>query len=223
MPRQFANRGDRLVFSNGVIVLGSLASLLICAFDADLNRLIQLYVVGVFTAFTLSQTGMIRHWLKEKHKGAEAQKGWRRSIVINTIGAVSTFVVLVIVSLHEVRRGRVDRVRGGPDHHLHVPLDPPALHGDRWRSSAAARVRAGELGANHVVLLVRDLDPATAEALGYLRSFRPADVHAVTRSPAAPCRPSSRIGGARSPGGGAGPRAARRAAATTCWRRCGPT
>src|SRR5207342_3033944 len=61
MPRQFANRGDRLVFSNGVIVLGSLACLLIIAFDADLNRLIQLYVVGVFTAFTLSQTGMIRH------------------------------------------------------------------------------------------------------------------------------------------------------------------
>ena len=57
MPRQFVNRGDRLVFSNGVIVLGSLASLLIVAFDADLNRLIQLYVVGVFTAFTLSQTG----------------------------------------------------------------------------------------------------------------------------------------------------------------------
>ena len=84
MPRQFANRGDRLVFSNGVIVLGILASVLIVVFEADLNRLIQLYVVGVFTAFTLSQTGMIRHWLKEKHKGAEAQKGWRRSIVINS-------------------------------------------------------------------------------------------------------------------------------------------
>ncbi len=74
MPRQFANRGDRLVFSNGMIVLALFASVIIVAFDADLTQLIQLYVVGVFTSFTLSQTGMVRHWLKEKHKGAEAQR-----------------------------------------------------------------------------------------------------------------------------------------------------
>jgi len=78
LPRQFMNRGDRLVFSNGVIVLAVLAGLLIYEFDADLSRLIQLYVVGVFTSFTLSQTGMVRHWLKEKHKGEGAAKGWRR-------------------------------------------------------------------------------------------------------------------------------------------------
>ena len=109
------------------------------AFDADLNRLIQLYVVGVFTAFTLSQTGMVRHWLKEKHKGAEAQKGWRRSIVINAIGAVATFVVLVIVIVHEVHRGRVDRDRRDPDHHVHVHLDPSPLH--CGHGPAAARHR----------------------------------------------------------------------------------
>ena len=74
MPRQFANRGDRLVFSNGVIVLGRVRGLLIVVFDANLNRLIQLYVVGVFTSFTLSQTGMVRHWLKEKHKGEAARR-----------------------------------------------------------------------------------------------------------------------------------------------------
>jgi len=61
MPRQFMNRGDRLVFSNGVIVLSLLSCVMIYAFDANLNRLIQLYVVGVFTSFTLSQTGMVRH------------------------------------------------------------------------------------------------------------------------------------------------------------------
>ena len=105
MPRQFANRGDRLVFSNGVIVLGAFASLLILVFDADLNRLIQLYVVGVFTSFTLSQTGMVRHWLKEKHKGEAAAKGWQRSIVINTIGAAATFLVLVIVTYTKFSEG----------------------------------------------------------------------------------------------------------------------
>jgi amino acid transporter len=178
MPRQFANRGDRLVFSNGVIVLGSLATLLIIAFQADLNRLIQLYVVGVFTAFTLSQTGMIRHWLKEKHKGADAQKGWRRSIVINTIGAISTFVVLVIVSLTKF-------VEGAWIVFVAVPviiLTFMSIHRHYTAVMVQLRrgtVRAGELGANHVVLLVRDFDPATAEALGYLRSFRPADVHVV--------------------------------------------
>jgi amino acid transporter len=178
MPRQFANRGDRLVFSNGVIVLGSLASLLIIVFHADLNRLIQLYVVGVFTAFTLSQTGMIRHWLKEKHRGAEAQKGWRRSIVINSVGAVSTFIVLCIVSFTKF-------IEGAWIVFLAVPIIMftfMSIH--RHYSAVIAQlrrgtVRAGELGANHVVLLVRGMDASTAEALGYLRSFRPAEVHAV--------------------------------------------
>src|SRR5205823_7478070 len=80
LPRQFENRGDRLVFSNGVIVLALLASILIWVFDADLDRLIQLYVVGVFTSFTLSQTGMVKHWLKVRRVGGREAKGWHRSI-----------------------------------------------------------------------------------------------------------------------------------------------
>ena len=62
MPSQFRNRGDRLVFSNGVVVLAVIAGLLVIVFHAELTRLIQLYVVGVFTAFTLSQWGMVRRW-----------------------------------------------------------------------------------------------------------------------------------------------------------------
>ncbi len=178
MPRQFANRGDRLVFSNGVIVLATLASLLIIVFDADLNRLIQLYVVGVFTAFTLSQTGMIRHWLKEKHKGDDAQKGWRHSIVINSIGAVSTFVVLCIVSFTKF-------IEGAWIVFLAVPIIMFAFISIHRHYSAVmtelrrGTVASGEFGVNHVILLVRDLDPPTAEALGYLRSFRPVDVHVL--------------------------------------------
>src|SRR5207247_2690806 len=87
VPRQFENRGDRLVFSNGVVVLAFLASLLIWAFRADLDRLIQLYVVGVFTSFTLSQTGMVRHWLKVRREGGDRARGWQRRMLLNGIGA----------------------------------------------------------------------------------------------------------------------------------------
>jgi len=91
MPRQFRNRGDRLVFSNGILVVSVLAGLLIVAFGAQVSRLIQLYVVGVFTSFTLSQTGMVRHWLRSR------ERGWQRSVVFNAIGATATGVVLVVV------------------------------------------------------------------------------------------------------------------------------
>jgi amino acid transporter len=99
MPRQFRNRGDRLVFSNGILVVSLLAALLIVAFGAQVSRLIQLYVVGVFTSFTLSQTGMVRHWLRSR------EKGWQRSVVFNAIGAAATGVVLVVVVLVKFAHG----------------------------------------------------------------------------------------------------------------------
>lgn len=92
MPRQFLNRGDRLVFSNGIIALSVVAAALLAIFGAEVSRLVQLYVVGVFTAFTLSQTGMVRHWIKTR------DPGWRRSVAINTVGATTTAVVLVVVA-----------------------------------------------------------------------------------------------------------------------------
>jgi amino acid transporter len=91
MPRQFRNRGDRLVFSNGIVAVSVLAGLLIVAFDAQVSRLIQLYVVGVFTSFTLSQSGMVRHWLRSR------EKGWQHSVVFNAVGATATGIVLVVV------------------------------------------------------------------------------------------------------------------------------
>ncbi len=84
--------GDRLVFSNGIVTLAALAALLLVIFGAEVSRLIQLYVVGVFTAFTLSQTGMVRHWLKVRGPG------WRRSVVINMVGGLTTGVVLIVVA-----------------------------------------------------------------------------------------------------------------------------
>jgi len=182
MPRQFQNRGDRLVFSNGVLVLASLAILLIWVFDADLSRLIQLYVVGVFTSFTLSQTGMVRHWWKERRKGPQAAKGWQRSIVINTVGAITTFVVLIVVLWTKFQRGAWIVVAATPilvftffSIHRHYTAVMETLR--------RGRVTVGGVGLNHVVLLVRDLDASAAEALGYVRSIRPTDLHAVFPSP----------------------------------------
>src|SRR5919106_906251 len=99
MPGQFKNRGDRLVFSNGVIVLSLLAALLVWAFDARLTKLIPLYLVGVLTAFTLSQSGMVRRWVSTK------AGGWRRNAVINAIGATTTGIVLVVAILTRFREG----------------------------------------------------------------------------------------------------------------------
>jgi amino acid transporter len=177
MPRQFSNRGDRLVFSNGVIVLAAFASLLIYVFNADLNKLIQLYVVGVFTSFTLSQTGMVRHWLKEKRKGAGA-KGWRRPLVINAIGAVATFLVLCIVTYTKFAEGAYIVIGAMPI----IVLTFYSIHRHYTAAMEQLRrgtVRVGDGGVNHIVLLVRELDAATAEAVGAVRSIRPTEFRAV--------------------------------------------
>jgi amino acid transporter len=178
VPRQFSNRGDRLVFSNGVIGLGLAACLVIYAFDADLTRLIQMYVVGVFTSFTLSQTGMVRHWLAEKHKGADAQKGWQRAIAINAIGAITTAVVLVVITATKFLHGAWLSILVMA---AIVPL-LKAIHRHYALAMAALRrgvVAPGATGANHVVVLVQRLDAATVEAIGYVKSIRPTDVKAV--------------------------------------------
>ena len=182
MPRQFMNRGDRLVFSNGVIGLWLASIIVIYAFDADLSKLIQMYVVGVFTSFTLSQTGMVRHWRAEARRGADAFAGWRRALVINAVGGFTTGLVLIVVTATKFAKGAWLSI-------LVMALVIPLLRSiHRHYTSVAAQlqrgtVRAGEYGTNQVVLLVRDLDAATAEALGYIRSFRPSDLHIVYPAP----------------------------------------
>jgi hypothetical protein len=91
LPRQFANRGDRLVFSNGIIFLAAMAITLVIVFGGKVEALIPLYAVGVFTGFTLSQTGMCRHHLRDR------EPNWRPSLVVNAIGAVTTAAVAIIV------------------------------------------------------------------------------------------------------------------------------
>ncbi len=106
LPRQLTNLGDRLVFSNGIIALAVLASLLIIAFGAREHRMLPLYAVGVFLSFTLSQAGMVIHWLKEQDKpGFEPTFGWRLRMFLNAFGAVCTFIVLVILLVTKFAEG----------------------------------------------------------------------------------------------------------------------
>src|SRR5690349_21466603 len=107
LPRQLHNRGDRLVFSNGVVLLAAAAAALIVGFDANLDRLIQLYIVGVFTSFTLSQLGMVRHWQRVlgEPSSATGRGAVRRAQAINATGAVFTAVVLVVVFATQVAHG----------------------------------------------------------------------------------------------------------------------
>jgi amino acid transporter len=100
LPRQFANRGDRLVFSNGIIILAILSCVLVIGFGGDTSRLIPLYAVGVFLSFTLSQLGMVRHWLR---RGGVSH--WRKSIVINGVGAIATFTVLLVLIVTKFLHG----------------------------------------------------------------------------------------------------------------------
>ncbi|HEX8940363.1 MAG TPA: APC family permease [Candidatus Limnocylindrales bacterium] len=98
-PRQFAYRGERLAFNAGIVVLAAVSILLVVVFEGNVNALIPLYAIGVFTSFTLSQAGMVRHWLAER--GA----GWRRSAVINGIGATATAIVTVIFAIAKFALG----------------------------------------------------------------------------------------------------------------------
>lgn len=98
LPRQLTNLGDRLVFSNGIISLAFIASILIIIFDAREHNLLPLYAVGVFLSFTLSQSGMVVHWLKEQHQpGFKPTTKWRFHVGINGFGAICTAIVLMIL------------------------------------------------------------------------------------------------------------------------------
>jgi amino acid transporter len=173
-PRQFVNLGDRLVYSNGIIVLAGIASLLIWLFHADVISLIHLYVIGVFTAFTLSQAGMVRYWVRRK------ERGWRKSALVNGFGAFATGVVTLLVIQAKFTAGAWMVVVAVPtligfflvvNRHYRIVMR-------RLRAGTAA-VKASPDPTNTVVLYVDGLDPATKLAAWYAGEIAGRDYHPV--------------------------------------------
>jgi hypothetical protein len=181
LPRQFHRRGDRLVFSNGVVVLAVLAGLLIYAFDASTTRLIQLYIIGVFVSFTLSQWGMVRHWTTElRAPGAQLRRGTvHRARLVNGFGAVFTALVLVVVLFTKFTHGAYIVVIAMPA--LFVLMRAIKRHYDR----VAVELRPAPAGVTlpsrvHAVVLVSRLHAPTLQALAYARATRPSTLVALT-------------------------------------------
>ena len=176
MPRQLLNRGDRLVFSNGVLILALIASVLVVVFKADLNRLIQLYLVGVFISFTLSQSGMVLRWRKLK------TSGWRKSAAINAFGATITGTVLCVVVATKFKYGAWIILAGIPvvmflmrsvyKHYTNVA---------HQLEDEARRPTDRRPGHQHLVILVTSVDAAFARAVGYARSVRASTFEVVAR------------------------------------------
>jgi amino acid transporter len=173
-PRQFVNLGDRLVYSNGILILSGLAAGLLIAFHANVNSLIHLYVIGVFTAFTLAQAGMVRHWRRER------VAGWRRRALLNGVGAGVTGLVDVIVIWTKFAAGAWMVT-------IAIPLLIAGFYGvHRHYRAIARRLRAKAKAvlarpepANTVILYVEQLDAATREALWYARMVSRGSLHAV--------------------------------------------
>ena len=167
LPRYLGNRGDRLVFSNGIIILAVTASLLIVAFGGITNALIPLYAVGVFTSFTLSQMGMVVHHRKER------QAGWQRGVAINGVGSFATFVVLLIVAVTKFRSGAWVPIVVVP---LIIALFS-GIHRHYKRVSESLEISPQEVRPrpfNHtVVVLVGRVHKGVIQALAYARSLRP--------------------------------------------------
>ncbi|MBI4730296.1 MAG: APC family permease [Acidobacteria bacterium] len=174
MPRQFINRGDRLGFSNGIIALALLASALIVLFHAEVTRLIQLYVVGVFTSFTLSQAGMLRRWRRLRAQ----EPRWRRRAALNTIGGITTGVVLVVVAWVKFSHGAWIVL-------VAIPLIVTAFKiVNRHYGSVAVQLRVPEerpklIGGLRAVVVAPALDESTRRAIGYARALHPIEIRAV--------------------------------------------
>jgi amino acid transporter len=173
-PRQFVNLGDRLVFSNGMLILAGLSAGLILAFRANVNSLIHLYVIGVFTAFTLAQAGMVRHWARNK------DPGWRKRAVMNGVGSATTGVVALIVIWSKFLEGAWMVMIAIP---VLIALFY-AVHrhyqtvGRRLNAKTRA-VLARPEPRNTVVLYVERLDAATREAFWYARAISGGEFRAI--------------------------------------------
>jgi len=180
MPRQLARRGDRLVFSNGIVILAAAAIALIVAFQASSTRLIQLYILGVFVSFTLSQSGMVKHWTAELRTAPRSEHARiHRARIVNGFGAALTFVVLVIVLVFKFRHGAWIVVIAMPvmfalmkGVHRHYATSDRGLTPSPEGVPLPSRV--------HSIVLVSRLTTPALRALAYARATRPSTLEALT-------------------------------------------
>jgi hypothetical protein len=173
LPRQFFNRGSRLVFSNGIIFLAAVASILIIAFQGDISKLIPLYAFGVFTGFTLSQTGMVRHHLKER------EPHWRVGSLINAIGAATTGLIALIVVVSKFTEGAWIPAALIPL--MVMGFRAIGRHYDRARASVKAKPGHWPRRETHtMVVLVGGINKGVLHGLQYAKSLNPDRIMAVT-------------------------------------------
>ncbi|MFF7655120.1 APC family permease [Streptomyces sp. NPDC007983] len=177
LPRQLHTRGDRLAFSNGIVLLASAAAVLVYLYGADSTRLIQLYIVGVFVSFTLSQTGMVRHW--NRHLATERDPATRRRMIraraINTFGAFFTGLVLVVVLLTKFTHGAWVALLGMAV--FYITMSAIRRHYDGVSEELAAadeqqdeeEVRPSRV---HSIVLVSKIHKPTLRALAYAKLMR---------------------------------------------------
>lgn len=182
LPRQLHTRGDRLVFSNGIVLLTVGAVALIVAFDAEVTRLIQLYIVGVFISFTTSQLGMVRHWTRmlRSEYAKDARRRMTRSRLINGFGFVMTGVVLVIVLITKAPQGAwitlimmaviFFTMLGIHLHYERLNRELRVLDAQQARALPAR---------THGVVLVSKLHQPALRAIAYARATRPNTLEAV--------------------------------------------
>ncbi len=184
LPRQLHTRGDRLAFSNGIVVLAGFAAVLVYIYGADSTRLIQLYIVGVFVSFTLSQTGMVRHW--NRHLRTETDPAKRRHMIrsraINTFGAFLTGLVLVIVLLTKFTHGAWVAVLGMVV--FFATMTAIRRHYTRVSEEIAADDEPGDESVRpsrvHSIVLVSKLHKPTLRALSYAKLMRSDSLEALS-------------------------------------------
>jgi amino acid transporter len=181
LPRQLHTRGDKLAFSNGILLLAGFAVLLIVAFDADVTRLIQLYIIGVFTSFTIGQWGMVRHWNRElgTARDPEERRRIRKSQTINFAGGTLTSVVLLIIIVSKFTHGA-----------YLVLIAMPILIGLMKSINRHYRNVAQQLVPDtdsrvlpskvHAIVLVSKVHKPTLRALAFARATRPDVLTALT-------------------------------------------
>ena len=183
LPRQLHRRGDRLVYSNGILLLAGFAIALIFAFNANIDKLIQLYIIGVFTSFTFGQAGMVRHWrrlIADSELGTVERRRYRLAQALNAIGAVATGVVVVVVVRYRFLDGAYLVIIAMAV--LFALMKGIRAHYRRVSEELALSADAGVVrpSNNHAVVLVSSLNRATMRALGYAKATRPAQLIALT-------------------------------------------